>query len=101
MRGERLVVRFDFDAGGDIRRASTGSRAMRRGGAWVTTGWGGEFHDYESLGGLRVPTRAEAYWDLPEGRFVYWTGTMLSVTALQEPFGSARSPAVADLRHGG
>ncbi len=27
-------------------------------------------HD-ASLGGIGMPTRAEVYWDLPEGQFVY------------------------------
>ena len=88
VRGERLAVRFDFDAAGDIRRASTPGRAMRRDDSWVRTPWAGEFRDYETLGGLRVPTRAEASWDLPEGRFVYWTGMMLSARTREEPFGS-------------
>ena len=93
VRGERLAVRFDFDAEGDIRRASAGSRAIRRDGAWVRTAWGGGFRDYQTLGGIRIPTRAEAYWDLPEGRFVYWTGTITSAIALDESFGSARPGA--------
>jgi hypothetical protein len=38
----------------------------------VLTPWGGEFGDYRALGGMRIPTRATVYWELDQGRFVYW-----------------------------
>lgn len=88
VRGERLAVKFDFDAKGDIVRASSESRPMLRAGALTTAPWGGEFRDYWTFDGIRVPTRAEAYWDLPEGRFAYWRGTITSAVALDQPFGS-------------
>jgi hypothetical protein len=53
----------------------------------VLTPWGGEFGDYRTLGGMRIPTRARVYWELDEGRFVYWRGTVTSAVALEEPFG--------------
>jgi hypothetical protein len=54
----------------------------------VPTPWGGEFGAYETLGGIRMPTRAEVYWELSEGRFVYWRGEVTSAQALDEPFKS-------------
>jgi hypothetical protein len=42
--------------------------------------------DYKQLGGRRLPTRAEVYWDLPEGRLVYWEAAVTSAEALTEPF---------------
>jgi hypothetical protein len=42
------------------------------------------------LGGMRLPTSAEAFSDLPEGRRTYWRATVTSATALDEPF--AREP---------
>ena len=59
-----------------------GRRCSRRGG--------GEFGDYRALGGMRIPTRARVYWELDEGRFVYWHGTVTSAVALDEPFGADR-----------
>jgi hypothetical protein len=32
------------------------------------------------FGGTRVPSFGEAWWELPEGRFVYWRGR---ITALE------------------
>ena len=35
---------------------------------------------------MRMPTRGEIAWELPEGRFVYWGGEITSAQALDEPF---------------
>ena len=51
----------------------------------VPTPWGGEFGNYRVLGGMRIPTRAEVYWELDEGRFVCWRGTVTSAAAPDEP----------------
>ena len=42
--------------------------------------WGGTFTGHKELGGLWVPAQSEVYWELPEGRFVYWRG---EVTGLE------------------
>jgi hypothetical protein len=47
-------------------------RSRREGKTSVPTPWGGRFSDYRELGGIRVPTRAEVRWELPEGPFTYW-----------------------------
>ena len=41
---------------------------------------------YRELGGMRMPTLAEVYWDLPEGRHTYWRGEVVSAVALEAPF---------------
>jgi hypothetical protein len=38
------------------------------------------FSDYAEVGGVRIPTRAEVHWELPDGPFTYWRGR---VTALE------------------
>jgi hypothetical protein len=72
-----LFVRFDFDESGDIVRASSGMRRLEG----KPTPWGGDYSDYAVLGGLRVPTSAEVYWELESGRFVYWCGRVLTAQA--------------------
>jgi hypothetical protein len=47
---------------------------------------GGHFADYQTFGAIRVPTSAETYWELPEGRYVYWRGTVTSAQLLDRPF---------------
>jgi hypothetical protein len=75
---QRLAVRFDLDAGGDIVRASAASRPYARAGGFDLVPWGGEYREYAVLGGMRMPTVAAVYWDLPDGRFTYWRGTVTS-----------------------
>lgn len=80
--GERLAVRFHFDRDGDIVRTSSESRLLETGKEWRPTPWAGEFHDYETIAGVRLPTRAEASWELPGGRFTYWQGRIIDVQLL-------------------
>lgn len=75
----RAAVRWAFDEGGDLVGA-TGVRPFPSARTFVPRPWGGDFREYASFDGTRVPTLGEAWWDLPEGRFVYWRGR---VTALE------------------
>jgi Family of unknown function (DUF6544) len=85
-QGQRLAVTFDFDASGDIFRCRAAARPRDVDGRSVPTPWGGDLSDYRTLGGVRLPTRGEVYWDLPEGRFVYWRGVITGVRLLDRPF---------------
>lgn len=58
---------------------ATGVRPFTVGKTFVPTPWGGDFGDYASFAGTRVPTLGEAWWELPEGRFVYWRGRVTGV----------------------
>lgn len=82
INSERLSVAIEFDEAGDIVHTSSQMRPRKVDGQWTTTPWGGEFRRYAHLGALRVPTSGEAYWDLPEGRYVYWRGEVLSAQLL-------------------
>jgi hypothetical protein len=69
----QATVQLELDAQGDIisaranRPRSVGKRSVR-------TPWGGTFADYEWIGGIRIPTRVEVRWDLPEGPFHWFRG---------------------------
>jgi len=76
---ERAAVTFEFDVDGDIVRASA-VRKRQTGKQWEETPWGGEFREYEVLGGIRIPTAAEVRWEIEDEPFVYWRGRVLSVT---------------------
>ncbi len=86
MGDERPTVWIEFDDGGNIVRCFADSRPRDVQGGSVPTRWGGELGDYRTLGGMRMPARGEVYWELPEGRFVYWRGEITSAQALEEPF---------------
>jgi hypothetical protein len=73
------AVRWEIDEAGDLARA-TGTRPFPVGKTFVPRPWGGDFGDYASFAGARVPSVGEAWWNLPEGRFVYWRGR---ITALE------------------
>jgi hypothetical protein len=77
----RLAVQLEFDEAGDVVRASAQGRPRARKGGYDHTSWGGEYSRYDVLGGTRMPTAAEAYWDLPAGRFLYWRGTVTDASA--------------------
>ena len=77
--GEQWPVRFEFDAAGDIVRASSEARPRPLGRTFVAAPWGGTFGDYKVLGQTRIPTWAEVSWELPEGPFVYWRATITSL----------------------
>jgi len=75
----RAAVRWEFDEAGDLACAR-GVRPFPVGKTFVPRPWGGDYGDYASFAGTRVPSLGEAWWELPEGRFVYWRGR---VTALE------------------
>ena len=83
---EQPTVRLDFDAAGDIVRSSADGRPRDTGGTLRPTRWGGDFSDYVTLGGIRMPAAGEVYWDLPAGRFVYWRARITSVAGTNRPF---------------
>lgn len=73
------TVRLCFDAAGDIERASA-IRPRTEGSRTVPTRWWGRFFDHRSMGGLRIPTRAEVTWELPSGPYPYFRGEVTSLT---------------------
>jgi hypothetical protein len=79
---ERLAVEMEFDPAGDIVRSSSRMRPLEVEKRWVPTPWAGEFRDYKLLGGIRIPTATEVYWELDSGRFVYWRGSVTSAELL-------------------
>jgi hypothetical protein len=74
----RAAVALDFDADGDIV-ATRCERPYPKRNTFVPRPWVGSFRDYAVLGGVRVPTRGEVRWELPEGPFTYWRGTITSL----------------------
>ncbi len=69
-------VRLTFDREGGVSvRAEDRPRAVA--GGLVPTPWEGRFWNPQPIGGRRLPSEAEVAWLLPEGRFVYWRGTLV------------------------
>jgi hypothetical protein len=85
---ERVAFRIELDAGGDIMGGSA-ERPRTEGKKIVRTPWASTFGDYAVVGGVRIPTHGEVRWELPEGRFTYWRGT---ITSLELGFEDASGP---------
>ncbi len=74
----RAAIRLAFDDAGDLVEASTDRRPRLEGKKIVPRPWRGLFSDYASFGGVRVPTKGEVRWELPEGPFTYWRSRIAS-----------------------
>jgi hypothetical protein len=75
----QVAVQLIFDHG-DVVQTMAERPRLEAGGA--LTRWVGEYGDYRSFGGIRMPARGEVRWELPDGPFTYWRGTITSVETL-------------------
>ncbi len=50
----------------------------------VPTPFAGTYTEYKELGGIRVPTRAEVAWLLPDGPFTYFRGQLVTFQAVPQ-----------------
>jgi hypothetical protein len=76
--GDRAAMRLHFDAAGDVVGASADDRPRSVGKGVVATPFVGEFSDYQTFGGVRVPSTAAVRWELKDGPFVYFRGRITS-----------------------
>ena len=83
VKGSIVRLQVNFGEEGDVESVRTAARPRKVGKTSQDTPWGGEFGDYAELGGIRIPTRGAVYWDLPEGRFTYWSGRVLTAELLR------------------
>jgi len=71
-------LQLHFDGDGNIVKAWTGARPRKEGDHVVSRPWGGVFSDYDVMGGVRLPRRAEVTWELPDGPFTWFRCTITS-----------------------
>ena len=71
--GTRVALTIELSEDGDVTGVSAEARP-RLEDKGKPTPWSGSFADYAELSGVRLPTKAEVRWDLPEGPFTYWSG---------------------------
>lgn len=72
-----LVFVFGADGMVESVRAAARGRSLR--GQLVPTPWEGRWQAYETRCGMRVPTRGEVAWLLPEGGKPYWRGQLVEM----------------------
>jgi hypothetical protein len=84
LRDRDASAAIDIDIGDDGR--PFGCRADRPrmvGKKTVMTPWSASCSEFREWEGLRVPTRLEASWHLPEDRFVYFRAEIMSLVAIR------------------
>ena len=74
---ESATVRVVVEGDGRVRR-SEATRQRQVGKRYELTEWFGEFSGYQEMGGMRLPTRAEVAWVLPDGVQAYWRGEVVA-----------------------
>lgn len=72
--GERLALQLMFNEAGEITQTVAARPRLEADGE--ITRWIGEYRDYTTFGGIRMPERGEVRWELPDGPFTYWRGTI-------------------------
>ena len=80
VQSEQIAVRLTFNEAGEITQTVAARPRLEAGNA--ITRWIGGFTDYERLAGVLVPTRGEVRWELADGPFTYWRGTITSLELL-------------------
>ena len=68
----RATVNCKIAGNGRVLAVNAPDRPRTVGKQIVETPWSGVFADYQEFNGIRVPTRAEVTWHLPEGPFPCW-----------------------------
>ncbi len=75
----RLSLLFRFNEQGLIESVLAEARGRTVGKNIVMTPWEGRWSNYQERDGIRVPITGEVAWLAPEGRKVYWRGTITSL----------------------
>lgn len=78
-----LTLLFRFNDAGLIESFRAESRGGMVGKEMVMAPWEGRFANYQTYGGMSVPTLGEVAWIRPDGRKPYFRGT---ITALRHEF---------------
>ena len=82
-RRTQAEVEFQVDEEGRVLGVNAPSRPRMVGKSVVDTAWSGAFSDYRLFDQLRVTTRGEVAWHLPEGPFTYWRGRVTDFRVLR------------------
>lgn len=75
----RLAMRLYFDGEGNIVKTWTDARPHKEGDEVVPRPWGGVYSDYAVVGGVAIPARAEVTWELADGPWTWFRGTITSL----------------------
>ena len=77
VHNEQIAVRLVFNEAGDITQTVAERPRLEAGNASTT--WIGEYADYRELDQVWLLPRGEVRWEVRDGPFVYWRGTITSL----------------------
>lgn len=80
-----LTLLFSFDASGLIVAARAEARGAMLGKRVVMMPWEGRWSDYQTRSGMTLPMTGEAAWLPPQGRRVYFVGSVTAWSCESSP----------------
>ena len=72
-----LSLEFKFNDLGEIIGIYTENRYGKFGNKYVKYPWEGRFSDYKEFDGIKIPTKGEVGWHLPDGWWLFWKGKII------------------------
>lgn len=77
--GNRVSLRFTFNAAGEAVGVFTPGRYREVGGDYELTPWTGRFGNYALRDGIRVPLEASVEWTTADGPLLYFRGRVEAI----------------------
>lgn len=77
--GISISLEFRFNDIGEITGIFTKNRYGRFNNNYIKYPWEGRFNHYREFNGIKIPTKAEVGWHLPEGWWLFWKGQVIKV----------------------
>lgn len=82
-RGIRVEGLFHFNDKGEYIRFTTGDRFYSgKKGSFLKIPYTVEVNNYQENNGVKIPTEVCAIWNLPEGDFEYWKGSISQIRGI-------------------
>jgi hypothetical protein len=72
-----VSLEFRFNRSGEITGIYTNDRYGKFGDKYIKYPWEGKFSEYREFNGIKIPTRGEVGWYLPEGWWLFWQGKIV------------------------
>lgn len=72
-----ISLEFKFNNFGEIIGIYTKDRYGKFGNKYVKYPWEGKFSDYKEFNGIKIPTKGEVGWHLPNGWWLFWKGEIM------------------------
>lgn len=72
-----VSLEFRFNRSGEITGIYTNDRYGKFGDKYIKYPWEGRFSEYREFNGIKIPTRGEVGWYLPEGWWLFWQGKIV------------------------